>query len=98
MSAGGILNVEAYDEVAPTEEGVVAPEVLATGDANDDQESAPAQLPTKGSDNVREASPAPSVSLEDAPGTKVDLASESENDPASPDAPGRTKEPQVRLG
>ena len=75
----------------------MAPEVVATEGVNDDLESAPAQLPTKGSRDVREASPAPRVSLQEAPGTKVDLASEPDNDPTSPDVPGRTEEPQVRL-
>ena len=68
-----------------------------TESVNDDQRSVPAQPSTEGPDGVREASPAPRAPLEEAPGTKVDLASEPENDPASPVVPGGTEEPHVRL-
>ena len=91
MSAAGNLHVEAYAEVASTGEGVAAPGPAVTEGVNDDQRSVPAQPSTEEPDGVREASPAPRAPLEEAPGTKVDLGSEPENDPASPVVPGRTK-------
>jgi len=95
------LNVEAYAEVASTGKGLATPRPAATEAAtdsvNDDQESAPAQLPTDGPDGGREAPPVPRAPIEEVSGTRVGLASEPENDPVSPVVPGRTEKPHIRL-
>ena len=71
------LNVEAYDEIASTGEGVATPGPTATEAAaesvNDGQESALAQLTTAVPDGVREAPPVPGALIEEVPGTGVDL-------------------------
>ena len=98
-SAAEDLNVETRAEVASAEEGVAAPGPAVTEAVSDAQGAGLAQLSTEGSGDVRVATPAPTTAVaaagpfEEASGTRVDLGSEPENDPAPPVVPGQTKEP-----